>query len=334
MKEVIPYILIGFTLLSCGGPLDKITIEGKFTHLQQGEFYIYTEDGPLERIDTITVQNGRFEYTAALNEPAQFHLLYPNFSEHIIFAYPGDKIKIEGDANNLKETQIKGNDANKAFTAFRLDNLDKPEKELIQAARTFILEHPASPVSTYLFRRYILSNQNDSAFVHEVYDSLYAAQPDNRKLPRWQGAVERINLCQTGSRLPSFSIPLPNGDTVKSSDYQGRYLLLAFWASWNNASTSILFRTKYLQSKCDERLAPISCSLDIDSIGNLLYIRRDTITWPNICDYQAWQSPLVKQLGIEDVPYLILTDSLHNIIAQGNKMEDIEPVLKKKLFIK
>lgn len=334
MKKFIPYILIGFTLLSCGGPLDKITIEGKFTHLQQGEFYIYTEEGPLERIDTISVRNGRFEYTTSLNEPSRFHLLYPNFSEHIIFAYPGDKIKIEGDANNLKETKIKGNDDNKALTAFRMDNLDKPEKELVQAARTFILEHSASPVSTYLFRRYILNNKNDSAFVHELYDSLCIAQPGNRTLPRWQDAVERINLCKTGSRLPSFSIPLPNGDTVKSSDYEGRYLLLSFWASWNSSSTSVLFKTKYHLSKCDDRLAPISCSLDIDSIGYLLILRRDSVTWPSICDYQAWQSPLVRQLGIEDVPYLILTDSLHNIIAQGSTMNDIEPVLKEKLYIK
>lgn len=334
MKRFIPYILIGFTLLSCGGPLDRITIEGKFTHLQQGEFYIYTENGGNDRIDTITVVGGRFEYTSPLNEPSVFHLLYPNFSEHIIFAAPGDKIKIEGDANNLKETQITGNDANKALTSFRMDNMGKSEEEIAQAARTFILDLPSSPVSTYLFRRYFLDRSHDSIAIRELYDSLSAAQPDSKTLPLWQGPVERINLCKTGTQLPAFTIPLPNGDTLKSSDYKGRYLLLTFWASWNSSSTSLMFETSYQLRKCHNRFSTISCSLDVDSIGYSLVLRRDSVNWPSICDYKAWRSPLVELLGIDDIPYLILTDSLLNIVAQGNRMKDIEPVLKEKFYDK
>ena len=162
MKRLFLYTFTVFTLLSCGGSQSQFRLEGEFEHLQQGEFYIYSMDGYSEKPDTIKINAGQFRYDANIDKPVVFHLLYPNYSEQVIFASPGENIKITGDARHLKATKVSGSEANEAMTAFRLENQDKNEKDIRQAAANFIEKSPESPVSLYLFEQYFLINEKAS----------------------------------------------------------------------------------------------------------------------------------------------------------------------------
>ena len=62
MKRAILYTFCGFTLLSCGGSEGRFRLKGEFDHLQQGEFYIYSNDGGTSDLDTIQVVGGKFDY--------------------------------------------------------------------------------------------------------------------------------------------------------------------------------------------------------------------------------------------------------------------------------
>ena len=330
MKRYTLYTLIFFTLLSCGGSKGRFRLKGEFKHLQQGEFYIYSPDGGSNQIDTIKIQNGAFDYSTELESTATYFLLYPNFSEHVVFGKSGDLIKIKGDARSLKETTIEGSAENEAMTQFRLSHQNKSASQIAQEAAKFISKHPDSPVSVYLFKRYFLqAAQSNQKQKQQLYNTLCKAQPENISLAQWKSAVEKANRCRVGQVLPLFKIKEANGNMISSDDYKGQYVLIHFWASWETNSTSVLFDIRRTRRRTQNRLAAISYSLDVNKASLQTMERIDSVSWTSYCDFKAWESPLVEQFHITSIPFCILVDPQQKIIAAGDNFDkDILPKIK------
>lgn len=62
MKKLTYLLLLTLVLVSCGTSSDRFKIEGRFLNLNQGEFYVYSNDGGISGVDTIKVNGGRFTY--------------------------------------------------------------------------------------------------------------------------------------------------------------------------------------------------------------------------------------------------------------------------------
>ena len=217
MKRYILYTLVAFTLPICGGTDGRFRLEGEFEHLRQGEFYIYSNDGGAAALDTIKLEDGRFDYETELKGQATYYLLYPNLSEQVIFGASGDVVEVKGDARNLKSVEVKGSEPNEQLTAFRLENMDKGTAELRKAAADFIAQSPASPVSVFLFKTYFLQADDvPQGEVRKHYRALCKAQPDNLQLLGWQADVEALGkVLAKGSKLPAFRFKSRNGEEVE-----------------------------------------------------------------------------------------------------------------------
>ena len=333
MKRVILYTFCGFTLLSCGGSEDRFRLEGEFEHLRQGEFYIYSNDGGTAGVDTLKIENGEFEYETALDGHATYYLLYPNLSEQVIFGESGDVVKVKGDARNLKSVEVKGSKANEELTAFRLENLDRSVTEVRKAAVAYMAQSPESPVSVFLFREYFLSAEDLSqGEVEKHYRALCKAQPDNLQLLYWRADLESLfTELKKGDKLPDFRLVMEDSSEVKASDYKGKPLLINFWASWENGSSSLMFRIKRLAREHSGEIGLLSVSLDLNRKGKEGIERRDTVTWPSYCDFLAWESPVVRQFGVRTLPYCILVGKDGRVVAAGAYEKDIQPELEKLL---
>ena len=92
MKNKLFYIAALLTLLSCSKHPGEVRIQGRFAHLEQGEFYIYSSDRELGRLDTVHIKDGEFAYTMPLQGSCILHLLYPNYSQLTFFAHDGDDL--------------------------------------------------------------------------------------------------------------------------------------------------------------------------------------------------------------------------------------------------
>ena len=122
-KCVQHFLLLLFTIhcslfiVSCGPDGDHFAIKGEFKGFNQGELYIYATDGPSQKLDTIAIVNGGFEYSASLDGQRTYVIVFPNFSELPVIGEPGKEVEIEGDASHLKEVEVKGTKDNEAMTA-------------------------------------------------------------------------------------------------------------------------------------------------------------------------------------------------------------------------
>ena len=341
MKFKLFYIAFLLALLSCSNHPGQVFIQGSFAHLEQGEFYIYSPSGGTDRLDTLHIQNGEFEYMASIDGDVIFHLMYPNFSELTIFARPGDDIEIVGDAQNLSAVEVKGTKDNEAYTEFRKRIKDLSDKEVRNVAQQYTLENPTLALSRYLFSTYFLLNDSvPQAQITEIFDSLCRACPDDVELSKLSRAVRSHGMLGEGQELPDFKLKTrpsffsdEEGGDISTEDFRGNYLLISFWASWKSGSQSALYRTRRFRREMKEKgikVNAISYSLDAESSALARIEKNDSVDYYSYCDFQCFNSPLVQKWGISDLPYFVLIDANLKIVAFGSDWQrDIEPHIQK-----
>ena len=341
MKFKLFYIAFLLTLLSCSNHPGQVMIQGSFAHLEQGEFFIYSPSGGTDRLDTLHIENGEFEYVASIDGEVIFHLMYPNYSELTIFAHPGDDIEIVGDAQNLSAVEVKGTEDNETYTEFRKRIKDLSDKEARTVAQQFTLEHPTLALSRYLFSTYFLLNDSvPQAQIKEIFDSLCRACPEDVELSKLSRLVRSHGLLAEGQELPDFKLKTrpsafsdEKGVEVSTEDFRGNYLLISFWASWKSGSQSALYRTRRFRREMREkgiRVNALSYSLDAESSELARVEKNDSVDYYSYCDFQCFNSPLVQKWGICDLPFFVLVDANLKIVAFGTDWQrDIEPHISK-----
>ena len=316
-------------LASCGSSDRGFRLQGHFKNLNQGEFYIYDAEKGWK--DTIAVQDGRFNYQTGLKDTTILTLIFPNYSEQPIFAQPGVQAKIEGDASQLRKAEVKGSKDNEEMTAFRLRTNQLTPPEVLAEAEEFINDNPDSPVSYYLLKHYFIqSSAPDYPKAARLCRQLLDASPQNGNLVRLQKQLAALAATVTDSLLPRFTATDMNGRTVSDSLLKSAVNVVLAWASWNTESFNMLRRLRTLQKSHPGKLSVISICIDANTRESRETFSRDSITWPNICSGEMWQTPLVQKLGIAIVPATIVVDKKRKILERNvpnakeleNKLEE------------
>lgn len=317
-------MLLLFLLAGCGVPTGQFRIRGEYGHLDKADFLILSTDGGIDRIDTLHVVRGEFEYLTTINGDATFRIVYPNDDELILWIHSGDDISIEGDALDLSKVKVKGNKENELYTQFRLGLKSTDTLALRNSASEFIRNHPESPVSLYLLQRYFLLCGDPAApsQITSLYKLIQKAQPRNNDVARLGGKIQQRFASQKGKRMPDFELETTDSLTHKLADYKGESLLVYFWAGWMSSASSdhgVIADSMAV----DSTLHAISYSLDVDSLTFKVTRNGPMLDIPAYCDYLGFQSPLVQQLGITQIPYIILVDPKGIIQATGTKLSDV-----------
>lgn len=329
MKRYLAYILFVLLLASCGAESGRFRIEGHLKNMNQAEFYIYSIDGGYPKLDTIRVEKGRFVYETDLDRPATYSIIFPNGSEQAVFGNSGVVVEMEGDASHLKEMAIKGTDENEQMTAWRANANRLTPPEVKQAAIDFIRENPASSVSNYLLYRYLmLGSTPDYKVAAELTALMLKEQPENGRLIQLDKQLRGLKFAMKGAKLPDFKATDINGNAVSSQSLKAELNIIAVWSMWNYESQSMVRKFNDMKKEYGSRLALIGISMDARKEDCSKFLERDSMRWSTVCDGRMWDSPLVQQLGITDVPGNIFIDRQGKVIDTNVPMPKIEERVK------
>lgn len=326
------FITLTLALVSCDNKSGYFKIDGRFLNLNQGEFYVYSPDGIISGLDTIKVEGGRFTYETPCGNEGTLMLIFPNFSEQPVFVVPGKTADIKADASHLKEMEVKGTKANELMTDFRKQIAASSPPEAAKYAAQFIKDHPDSPVSVYLLRRFFVQGATPNyAEASSLADIIAAKQPENMRLTQLRNDINMLKNTAKGCNMPAFAGTDFNGNLIRNNAIHGKVAVIYTWATWNYDSYSIVRQLKEIKKEAGNRLAVIGISMDASADESKRYIQRDSLPWPNICEEKLFESPIAKKLGLQTVPDNIVVNQQGKIVAHGLAAEDLEKKIKELL---
>ena len=332
MKKTLILFTAFLTLLlgSCGSKGDKFRLEGRLRHMNQAEFWVYSPTNAFAGFDTIRVKDGRFSYEIDLNEDATLVIVFPNYSEQPIFAEPGEKVTIKGDASHMKEMIIQGTTDNEDMTSLRMKLNDLTPPDIPDAVSTFIKGNRKSQASIYLLQRYfLLTPEPDYRQARILTEMLLEERPDDEQLTLLRSQLRKLENCAVKARMPKFSATDVKGRRVTEQSLKSKVNVVSTWASWSHSSTSLLQSLERLKKEYGDKLGLLTIGLDGTPNDCRQRVNRDSISWPVVCDGRMWNTPLLGTFGLADIPSNIVVDQKGTVIARNLTEQELEERIKK-----
>ena len=143
----------------------------------------------------------------------------------------------------------------------------------------------------------------------------------------------QVNPLSIGQPAPAINARAVDGRPVKLEDYQGKVVLIQFWATWCRpciaAKPTIIAAYQRYRFQGFE---VISVSLDQDWPKLRNYLNNNpSESWPTLYDGRGWENEIGQQYQVRSIPLTLLLDAEGTIryrnAHRGNFHESIETLL-------
>ena len=123
--------------------------------------------------------------------------------------------------------------------------------------------------------------------------------------------------------FPSFKYELEDKSKLELSSYMKKYLLVTFWASWDERSRNEMPKLRAVKDSVEsESFSILNIALEHDTANWKKFITTDSIVGDNVCDTKAWNSELANKLNIKSLPFSILVTPYQRIIRFDLKLDE------------
>lgn len=326
----------------------------------------YDGNGLRQQPDTVVTvaHNNKFYFKGETANPSNAMGVIGSVKSRRVFSLfiEKGKIKVSGTVDSLGNIIVTGTTSNNDQTssravtekfynsikALRLELKDKQpdldEYKNISTAITkkfdsiqlyeldFIRAHPRSLMSgTYL---YVLQDKIPLEQLEELYSRM-----SNEIKQSVFGSIVREKIVARkrviiGNSAPDFVSTDTSGKTIRLSSFQGKYVLLEFWANWcvpcrQQSPHLVEMYKKY----SDKGFTIIQYSVDEkkDEEKWKAAIRKDQLTWTQIADLNGFENKVSKLYGVQPIPDNFLIDPSGKIIGRRVEGKELEEKLKKLL---
>lgn len=313
--------IITMALCSCGGHGDSFHVDGNLKGFQGNSIYIYSESDRHPKIDTVSVDNGKFVYEINVDTIIPLTVLLNNGrDEFVIFADKGYKVTLTGDASQPSFLKVSGGKLNEEMNEFRAQtNSLKSNNKIKDLAELFIKKHPQSEVSLYLLNKYFIREGDDKERIQSLIAVLSGTLQDDAII---QNVLDQFSNQKNGAidnNAPTFFFQRTGEAPITNYDFTNKILLIQFWASWNAKSITLMKTGMELGQKYgSSKVAILNVSLDLDPKDWKQTIASDSLSMrKNVCDFNGWEGSMVKSYGINEIPSNILINSKQKIVGRN-----------------
>lgn len=154
------------------------------------------------------------------------------------------------------------------------------------------------------------------------------------------GAIKiyRIPGQSKGAMAPDFVGYMPDGDSLRLSDFKGQLVLLDFWGSWcgpcrqhNSKVVPIYQKYQGVTFQEESNFTIISVGIETNKNRWLAAIKKDNLDWPNhVSDISRLEDHVALAYGIKEIPNTFLIDGKGQIIGVNLSPEKLEEILAKR----
>ena len=132
-----------------------------------------------------------------------------------------------------------------------------------------------------------------------------------------------------GNKMPDFKMPDKNDNVVEWKEFSGKYVLIDFWASWCGPCLREMPNVVKLYEECKgDNFEIVGISLDENKEKWLNTVEEYKMTWPQLCDFKAWDSQIVKLCNVDAVPTTVLVSPDGNVVAINLRGEALTEKIK------
>jgi peroxiredoxin len=233
---------------------------------------------------------------------------------------------------------VKGNLANEKLGTFlrNLGNIENLSKEAWEEKiDSFVHKNQSSPVSIYLLDTYLIREQQPNyKKIKQLIGTMTGKLQNDPSVERLKTYINLLEKTKKEEIIPSISIPDINGEKISYATLNSKYIFIYFWASWDEESrlTHAKLRkinhtyAKYQKEKKKgekKEFAIVGISLDVDKKNWKQAIKKDTLTWKQVCDLGGWNSNTAQQYAVEKLPATILVNSAGKVMERDIEWDSL-----------
>jgi peroxiredoxin/uncharacterized protein YktA (UPF0223 family) len=366
MRKIAFLFLMGLLMLTSCGKNNQYKVSGNLDGVNEGEAVLQKIEatGPVA-IDTAEIVDGSFSFNGTVEHP-ELYLIYVNDNKMPIafFLEQGD-ISISANVENMQEADVKGSELNAKFNEFNdsvpsNDRAKKLQEEFMAARqsgdqekmqqlaaeyqgimqkqqdyyREFVFANTDNVVGAFLAMN--MANSMEASELEELVASFEESIPGHPYLQQMKDMLEPMQkqkaaetAIQVGKAAPNFTLTDMDGNEVSLEDFQGKYVLLDFWASWckpcRNENPNMV---KAYKEFGGENFEIVGVSLDKTSEPWLKAVEEDNITWTQVHDPEG---DVANTYGVQSIPFTLLLDKEGVIVEKNLRGESLQEKLQEVL---
>ena len=182
---------------------------------------------------------------------------------------------------------------------------------LEQLVSDFPSTSTVAQVQMELITEYEMSNQFEEA--KKAAQSIISNHPNTLMAEKATGFLRRMD--SVGKVFP-FQGTSSSGSTINVNQYNGKIVLLYFWASWSDSTGAEAAAMKRIQALYErDGLSIIGINLDETAEAMQTYVTQHAAKWPNIHEPGGKDSRPAVYAGVNVPPFFILLDKEGKVIS-------------------
>lgn len=324
-------------------------------------------NGPSKIIDSAKVVDNRYEFKGPRVDVPKMYFIKsadPNCLSPItpVFIENG-VIRVRANADFFLNREVSGTVNNDLFSLYNAAR----EYGVDSIRRVFVIDrmiHPDKDRETqakeYNARTDFLNSRNLSLqknMVETYKDQVFApfmiywemkADLSLDELKAWRQKIDpklnnhpytkqldeyiRLAAFGVGSVMPNFTLKTPDGKDISLKDFEGKYVLVDFWASWCGPCLREMPNVVKLYKECKGKNFEIfGVSLDNKKDAWVKAIKANGMKWPQGSDLKGWGSEPARLCNVSAIPFTVLIDPEGEVIAIDLRGEQLHAKVKEVL---